>query len=183
LRRSISPLVSGSACFTGDHPGAKSAAECLAIASQLRAVTTTSPNRALAVGTPEPWVVPLPARAAVHRPANRSPGPPPSPKPAAASAAWSDPTGERSPREWASPRNVEKPRSPHTEPDLVLADVKAKPSGWPPGGLRPALTPDSGRTRQATSGSRPYNRKNKDQASTDQGCPGDRKSNYASSTG
>jgi hypothetical protein len=26
-------------------------------------------------------------------------------------------------------------RIPHTESDLVLADVKAKPSGWPPASL------------------------------------------------
>jgi hypothetical protein len=31
-------------------------------------------------------------------------------------------------------------RIPHTESDLVLVDVKAKPSGWPPA----SLDPDSG---------------------------------------
>ena len=42
-------------------------------------------------------------------------------------------------------------RLPRTEPDLVLAGVKAKPSGWPPA----SLDPDSGRGPQAASGSRP----------------------------
>ena len=39
-------------------------------------------------------------------------------------------------------------RIPHTESDLVLADVKAKPSGWPPA----SLDPDSGRAPHAASG-------------------------------
>jgi hypothetical protein len=39
-------------------------------------------------------------------------------------------------------------RIPRTEPDHVLADVKAKPSGWPPA----SLDPGSGRGPQATSG-------------------------------
>jgi hypothetical protein len=48
---------------------------------------------------------------------------------------------------------------PHTESDLVLADVKAKPLR---GGLRPALTPDSGRVPQAASGTPANNRKQQD---------------------
>ena len=39
-------------------------------------------------------------------------------------------------------------RIPHTESDPVLADVKAKPSGWPPANLDPG----SGRAPQAASG-------------------------------
>ena len=39
-------------------------------------------------------------------------------------------------------------RIPHTESDLVLVDIKAKPSGWPPA----SLDTDSGRAPQATSG-------------------------------
>jgi hypothetical protein len=53
-------------------------------------------------------------------------------------------------------------RIPHTESDLVLVDVKAKPSGWPPA----SLDPDSGRVPQATSGKPANNRNNKFQVST-----------------
>jgi hypothetical protein len=52
---------------------------------------------------------------------------------------------------------------PHTESDLVLADVKAQPLR---GGLRPALTPDSGRARPAASGTVGPNQNNKTQVST-----------------
>jgi hypothetical protein len=37
---------------------------------------------------------------------------------------------------------------PQHESDLVLIDVKAQPSGWPPA----SLDPESGRAPQATSG-------------------------------
>ena len=46
---------------------------------------------------------------------------------------------------------------PRTESDLVLADVKAKPSGWPPA----SLDTDSGRTPHAASGRPANNRNNK----------------------
>ena len=51
---------------------------------------------------------------------------------------------------------------PHTESDLVLVDVKAKPSGWPPA----SLDTDSGRAPQAASGTPAHNRNNKTQLST-----------------
>jgi hypothetical protein len=53
-------------------------------------------------------------------------------------------------------------RIPHTESDLVLADVKAKPSGWPPA----SLDPDSGRAPQPASGTPAHNQNNKSQVST-----------------
>ena len=46
---------------------------------------------------------------------------------------------------------------PPTESDLVLADVKAKPSGWPPA----SPDPDSGRVPQAASGAPAHNQNNK----------------------
>jgi len=39
-------------------------------------------------------------------------------------------------------------RNPRTQPDHVLVDVKAKPSGWPTA----SLDPDSGRGPKARSG-------------------------------
>ena len=45
-------------------------------------------------------------------------------------------------------------RIPRTESDLVLVDVKAKPSGWPPA----SLDPDSGRAPQAATGTPADNR-------------------------
>jgi hypothetical protein len=42
-------------------------------------------------------------------------------------------------------------RTPHTESDLVLVDVKAKPSGWPPA----SLDPDSGELPRQSAGGRP----------------------------
>ena len=43
-------------------------------------------------------------------------------------------------------------RIPRIQRDPVLADVKAKPSGWPPA----SLDPDCGRGAQAASGSPPH---------------------------
>ena len=78
------PLGLGIGRLADDHLGAKSAAECLALAGQVRAATSPSPARP-AVGRPEPWRIPLGRSSIVHRPAN-SPQPPASPT-AARSAA------------------------------------------------------------------------------------------------
>ena len=59
-------------------------------------------------------------------------------------------------------------RTPRTDGDHVLVDVKAKPSGWPTA----SLDPDSGRGPQATSGM-PANRDPQSQVSSVSGdCRG-----------
>ena len=51
---------------------------------------------------------------------------------------------------------------PRHESDLVLIDVKAKPSGWPPA----SPDPDSGRAPQPASGAPAHNQTTKTQVST-----------------